>query len=136
MPTPDDLRELDDSPLDDLERELVREALNIDGRAGEAIYEDSETRMLSLTAPQNQLMRKYLTIDLPAVDEDRDIRVGGGDDGKQYNPADRDNYVQRAMRRMLYPDKFNDPVLTGNNGPKSLIASIPIVYATGSTEFD
>ena len=135
MPTPDDLREYDDSPLDDLERELVREALNIDGRAGEAIYDDSEVRILALTPSQNILMRKYLTVDLPSVDEDRDVRVMGGSDGKQYNPADRDNWVQRAMRRMLYPDQFNDPVLI-TNAPRTLLKSVPIVYATGSTEFD
>ena len=135
MATPDELREFDDSPLDDLERELVREALSIDGRAGEAVYEDSEVRMLALTPSQNILMRKYLTIDLPSVDEDRDVKVIGGDDGKQYNPSDRDNWVQRAMRRMLYPDTHNNPV-NGSNGPQSLIHSIPIVYATGSTEFD
>lgn len=135
MPTPDDLRELSDEPLDDLERELVREALNIDGRAGEAIYESSELRMLALTPVQNILMRKYLYVDLPSVDEDRDVKVLGGNDGKQYNPGDRDNWVQRAMRRLLYPDNNNDPLLT-NNGPKSLISSVPIVYATGSTEFD
>lgn len=135
MPVPDELREIDDSPLDDLERELVREALNIDGRAGEAVYDDSEVRMAALTPVQNVLMRKYLTIDLPSVDEDRDVKVMGGSDGKQYNPADRDNWVQKAMRRMLYPDTHNDPTLI-TNGPQSLIRSIPIVYATGSTEFD
>lgn len=136
MPLPDELREFDDAPLDDLERELVREALNIDGRAGTAIFDDSEARMAALTPSQNILMRKYLIVDLPSVDEDRDVRMMGGSDGKQYNPSDRDNWVQRAMRRMLYPDAFNDPVTSTNNGPRSLISTVPIVYASGSTEFD
>jgi len=136
MPTPDDIREFDDAPLDDLERELVREALNINGRAGDAVYESSEERMAALSPVQNQLMRKYLVVDLPQVDEDRDVRLSAtGNDSVNYNPVDRDNWVQRAMRRMLYPDQYNDP--TGiTNEPRSLISSVPAHYASGSTEFD
>lgn len=135
MPTPDELREYDDSPLDDVERELVREALGIDGRAGEAVYDSSEARLALLTAPQNQLMRKYLTVDLPAVDEDRDIKVAGGTGGKYYTPGDRENWVLRAMRRLLYPDTYNDPTNTTNQ-PRSQFSQVPVVYASGSTEFD
>lgn len=136
MASPDDIRSLSDSPLDALDRELVREALNIDGRAGEAIYDDSEARLALLTPPQCQLMRKYLYVDLPLVDADRDVKLNGAvGDGTNYDPSVRDNWVQRAMRRMLYPDTNNDPELTpGNNG--SSISSVPIVYATGSREFD
>jgi len=135
MATRDDIRDYDDVTLDTLERELVRAALSINGRSGDAVYDDSNDRMDALSAVQNQMMRKYLSVDLLQVEEDRDVRIAGSSDGTNYTPAERDNWVQREMRRMLYPDLYNDPTLQTNQ-PRSLISYVPITYETGSAEFD
>lgn len=128
--------DFDDSPLDDLERELVRQILGIDGRAGSAIYEESETRMDGLTPPQNQLVRLVLE-DADEIGIDT-TKVKGGSRGADIDPERDESKAAKLLRRMLYPTaRNNDPLNFIDPPALGALQFIQAEYIIGSqTEFE
>jgi hypothetical protein len=128
--------DFDDSPLDDLERELVRQILGIDGRAGSAIYVESETRMDGLTSPQNQLVRLVLE-DADEIGIDT-TKVKGGSKGADIDPERDESKAAKLLRRMLYPSaRNNDPLNFINPPTLGQLQFIAAQYEIGTqSEFD
>lgn len=127
--------DFDDSPLDDLERELVRQILGISGRAGSAIYIDSEERMDGLTAPQNQLVRLVLE-DADEIGIDT-TKVKGGNRGADIDPDRDESKAAKFLRRMLYPTSKNDPLNFIDPPAAGALQFIQAEYIIGSqTEFE
>lgn len=123
--------QLDDS-LDELEREMVRQVIGIDGKAGSANRTESEVRMDALLPEQNQIVRALL-IDYDDISFDT-TRIHGGGDGVDVDPTRNKLAIANELRRMLYPTEYHDPLLTTDNG--SSIKFIPITYNTGSAEYN
>lgn len=125
------------TPLDALEREYVRKVLGINGRAGSAIYVESENRISALTPAQCQIARIILyDIDAFGIDT---TKVIGGNRGLNYDPERDEGKGARDLRRMLYPTDSNDPILTPA-GPVGnaygVIQSIPAEYKVGTNELE
>jgi hypothetical protein len=127
--------DFDDSPLDDLERELVRQILEIDGRAGTAIYIDSEARMEGLTPSQCQLVRLVLE-DADEIGIDT-TKVKGGQKGADIDPQRDESKAAKLLRRMLYPTDKNDPLNFIEPPALGAFQFIQAEYIIGSqTEFE
>jgi hypothetical protein len=126
------IQELEAGPLSDLEREIVRQILNISGTAGNAVYLDSEARMTLLTPPQRQVVRA-LILDYDDIGLDTTKAQGLGRD---YDPERDKEKIASELRRMLYPSAANDPTTANNSGyqPSGTIFLIPVSYKVGSDE--
>jgi hypothetical protein len=135
LATLEQIREFDTTPLDDIERELVRQILNITGKAGTATYIESEVRMNLLTGPQNQLVRGLLS-DYDEISFDTTF-VSGGSNGANFNPQRDKEFIARELRRMLYPNSTNE--ITEEVAESHLLSigkilAIPVSYEIGSKE--
>jgi hypothetical protein len=133
MPSIDEIRDLDDSTLDDLEREFVRQILNITGKAGTATYIESEARMNLLTPSQCQVVRALL-LDYSDIQFDTTKAQGNG---KDYDPQRDKAYIANELRRMLYPSAVNDDPSLENGGsyvPAGTLTMVRAEYAVGSDE--
>lgn len=122
------------TPLTDLEREIVRQVLNITGEAGSANYIDSQTRMSGLTQSQNQVVRAIIASWL----EDIGFDTTKTTDKSEINydtTRDRDALADE-LRRMLYPDSRNNPFVTTDTLPVGSLTFIPINYGVGSDEYE
>lgn len=122
--------------LDNIEREVVRKLLGINGNIGSAVYTESEVRFNALTPSQIKLIRAYILIDLPPVEADIAVKLGGGSDGVSYDPFRLISDIKNDIRRMLYPTLYNDPLtvngsLTGSDD----ITLIPLCHQSGTTEY-
>jgi hypothetical protein len=135
MPSLDEIRDLDTTPLDDLEREFVRQILNITGKSGTATYIESEVRMNLLTSSQNQIVRGLL-LDYEDIQFDTTY-AAGGTSGANFNPQRDKELIARELRRMLYPGSVNE--ITEEIAESNLLAvgkilAIPVQYKIGSSE--
>jgi len=132
MPTLDELRDLDGTPLDDLEREQVRQLLNITGKAGTATFIESETRMSLLTESQNRIVRGLL-LDYDDIGFDT-LFVQGGTKGADYNPQRDKAAIANELRRMLYPGASNEVPDVSSYIPSGSIQFVPVEYVIGSQD--
>jgi hypothetical protein len=133
--TLEQIKDFDTAPLDDIERELVRQILNITGKAGTATYIESEVRMNLLTSAQNQVVRGLL-LDYDAISFDTTFVVGGSS-GANYNPQRDKEKIAFELRRMLYPNMTNEiteEVAQNNLFAIGKIVAIPVTYKVGSKE--
>jgi hypothetical protein len=120
-------------PLNDLEREIVRQILNITGVAGSATYLDSNARMTLLTGSQCRVVRA-LILDYDDIGFDTTKAQGLGRD---YDPERDKDRIAGELRRMLYPTDANNNPEDGSSGsyqPAGTIQMIPVTYGVGSNE--
>ena len=135
MASLEQIRNFDTTQLEDIEREMVRQILNITGKAGTATYIESELRMSLLTGSQNQIIRGLL-LDYDDIQFDTTY-VSGGPSGASYNPQRDKDAIAKEIRRMLYPNSSNE--ITEEDSQANLFAvgqllMIPVEYKVGSDE--
>lgn len=132
MATFQQLQDFDTTPLDDLEKEVVRQIIGISGKAGTATYIESNTRMSALTASQNQVVRGIL-LDYDGIGLDT-LSVSGGQKGANYSaPRDREALASE-LRRILYPSASNDDPGTSTFTTMGAINVVPVTYLTGDQD--
>ena len=124
------IEDQDSNPLNDLERELVRQILGIIGKAGTATYIESEARMELLSAPQTQIIRALL-LDYDDISFDT-LFVVGGNRGANYSPQRDKEAIANELRRMLYPTDANEDPSTSTYTTYGTINFIPVEYKIGS----
>ncbi len=130
MATRETIEEQDSNPLNDLERELVRQILRIIGKAGTAVYIESEARMELLTAPQCQIIRALL-LDYDDISLDT-LLVSGGSRGANYSPQRDKEEIAKELRRMLYPSIANEDSEASTYAPFGTFNFIPVEYKIGT----
>lgn len=132
MPTLTQIQGKPSTPLDSLEREIVRQLLSITGKAGSATYVESETRMNLLTPSQCQLVRGLLE-DYDDISLDT-TKALGGKQGVNYDPERDKEAIARELRRILYPSAANETVGEDDEeyAPLGAIHFIPVEYKTGN----
>jgi len=127
------IEEQDSGPLTDLEKELVRQLLQITGKAGSATYIDSNARMETLTSPQCQIVRALL-LDYDDISFDTTKAKGKGED---YDPERDKAAIASELRRMLYPSLSNDSIVDITDihfTPLGTIKLVPVNYKVGTDE--
>jgi len=130
MATRTTIEEQDSNPLDDLERELVRQILGIIGKVGTATYIESEARMDLLTSSQCQIIRALL-LDYDDISLDT-LYVAGGSKGANYSPQRDKEEIAKELRRMLYPSVANENPSSSTYTTLGTISFIPVEYRTGT----
>ena len=123
----------DTTPLDSLERELVRQIINLTGRPGTATYIESEARMDALTASQCQIIRA-LILDYDEISLDT-TRIFGGSRGADISAQRDREAIATELRRMLYPTSGMDV----NGGltvytTSGTIKMVPVEYQVGTQD--
>lgn len=119
------------TPLTDVEREIVRQILGIDGRSTSAVYQDSDARMSALSGPQNQLVRA-LILDYDDLSLDTTRMAGNGLD---YDPTRNRMLIAAELRRLLYPGDRNDPLIYDVSRSSTGITFVRVRYGPDDAEF-
>jgi hypothetical protein len=129
MATREIIEEQDDSPLEDLERELVRQIVGITGKPGTATYIESNARMSALLPVQTQIVRA-LILDYDDIGLDT-LSVAGGSRGANFDVQRDREAIATELRRMLYPSAANEAPEESTYTSVGTIHMIPIEYITG-----
>jgi hypothetical protein len=123
------IEDQDDSVLDDLEKELVRQIVGITGRPGTATYVESNARMSELLPVQTQIVRA-LILDYDEIGLST-LSVIGGSRGANFDVQRDREAIATELRRMLYPTEANENPNISTYSPLGTIHMIPIEYSTG-----
>lgn len=133
MPTIAEIESQPSTPLNLLEKEIVRHIIGINGRISSSVYLDSEERFLLLSTAQNQLVRALIK-DSEEIDNTT-TAIHDGTDGLNVSFNRDRELIASQLRRIMYPTDLNDPNISQVVGIGSL-NFIPVTYGNGSSEFD
>lgn len=132
MPTLGVIQDQLTTPLNDLEKEMVRQIVGITGKAGTATFIESEARMSLMSTSQNQIVRALL-LDYDDISFDT-LYVSGGSKGANFSvPRDKEA-IANELRRILYPSEANETPEISVYSALGTIHFIPIEYDIGVKE--
>lgn len=126
-------------PLTLLEREIIKSQLNINASVGSQFLAILDGLFDNLNAPQRQIVRALIYVELPEYDADIAIWLAGGSDGVFYNPLAAKKLALTGLKRLLYPDASNDPTSEFYdpylNRSTSLLQAVEVTYGAGTNEY-